>query len=528
MTCKNCSQNFEITQDDQSFYEKIHVSVPTLCWDCRFARLLVWRNERSLYKRACDLCKKDIICMYRLGTPFPVYCRDCWLSDQWDPTDYGRAYDPAQPFFEQFAALQNVVPRPNLNATDNINSDYCNFTSHQKNCYLMFGSWFNEDCGYGQTVLESKNCWDCIFVKSSEGCVGSLDLTKCYQTHFSQNCVACSDSAFLYDCKNCQNCIFSYNLRNKTYYAYNKPVSKEEFAKIKAEAFTPEKIAAFRQEVREKAIHKYMTGEQNHNVSGDFIYHSKNVHKSFYINEGEDLKYAVRGGKSQKDSMDIFGVHAGELAYSSMNADFSSRIKCVISGENNIDAEYLVDCYSTEHSFGSISLRKKKYCILNKQYSEEEYTALREKIIANMPDYGEFFPMSLSPFAYNETIAQEYLPLTKETAPSWYDLPEKDYQVGGDVILCEAWAQDKASAQAHKCTKAFRITPNERTVYERFGIPLPTQCPNTRFWEKFQMRNPVKFYSRNCTSCGASVETTYAPNRPEKIYCEPCYQREII
>lgn len=528
VSCNNCRQDFEITEDDLGFYEKLVVPPPKACWDCRFARLLVWRNERSLYKRPCDLCKKDMICMYRPGTPFSIYCRDCYISDKWDPTEYGREYDPAKSFFEQFAELQKVTPRPNLNATDNINSDYCNFTSHQKNCYLMFGSWFNENCGYGQTVLESKDCWDCIFVKNSEGCMHSIDCTKCYQTHFSQNCVACSDSAFLYDCKNCQNCLFSYNLRNKTYHAFNRPVSKEEYKKIKETAYIEENFLKFRKEVAENAIHKFMTGEQNQNVSGDFIYHSKNVHKSFYIHNGENEKYAVRGGKGQKDSMDVFGVHAGELAYSCINADFSSRIKFVISGENNVDAEYLIDCYSTENSFGCISLRKKKYCILNRQYDEEAYKALREKIIANMSEYGEFFPMSMSPFAYNETIAQEYMPLTKETAPAWYDIPEKDYQVGGDIILCQAWAQDKEKAKEYKCTKAFRITPTERGMYERFGIPLPTKCPNTRFYEKFQMRNPVKFYNRTCSSCGKEIETTYSPERKEMVYCQQCYQCEIV
>ncbi len=529
--CNNCKQDFQIIDDDFGFYEKIKVPPPTQCPQCRMAQMLVWRNERSLYKRQCDLCKKDIICMYRPGTPFPIYCRDCWLSDKWDPTEYGREYDMGKPFFEQFAELQNVVPRPALNETDNINSDYCNFTSHQKNCYLMFGSWFNENCGYGQTVLESKDCWDCIFVKNSEGCVGSLDLTKCYQTHFSQNCVACSDSAFLYDCKNCQNCLFSYNLRNKTYYAYNKPVSKEEYAKIKETMYAPEKFAAFRKEVQEKAIHKFMTGEQNQNVSGDFIYHSKNVHKSFYIHDGENEKYAVRGGKGQKDSMDVFGVHAGELAYMSINADFSSRIKFVISGENNIDSTYLIDCYSTENSFGCISLRKKQYCILNKQYSSEEYEKLKSMCLQHMAEthtYGEFFPMNISPFAYNETIAQEYFPMTKQTAPTWYDIPEKEYQIGGDIILCDAWAQDKEKAKEHKCTKAFRITPNERGVYEKYGIPLPTKCPNTRFFEKFSMRNPVRFYSRTCTNCGKDIETTYSPERKEMIYCEQCYQQAIV
>ena len=332
-----------------------------------------------------------------------------------------------------------------------------------------------------------------------------------------------------------QNCLFSYNLRNKTYYAFNQPVSKEEYAQIKKNMYNPETIAQFRKDVREKAIHKSMTGEQNQNVSGDFIYQSKNVHKSFFVHNGENETYAVRGGKGQKDSMDVFGVHAGELAYASINCDYCSRCKFTISGENNVDVEYIIDCFGAENSFGCISLNKKQYCILNKQYTPEEFknqiSKIKSKMLENS-EYGEFFPISLSPFAYNETIAQDYMPLTKEKAIAmgyaWYDMPEKNYEINAENILCSAWAQDKDTAKEHKCTKAFRITPNERGMYERFGIPLPTKCPNTRFFEKFQMRNPIKLWPRSCAKCAKDIQTSYSPDRKEIVYCESCYNAEIV
>jgi len=62
-------------------------------------------------------------------------------------------------------------------------------------------------------------------------------------------------------------------------------------------------------------------------------------------------------------------------------------------------------------------LNTAKYCILNKQYTKEEYEKLMPKIIEYMEkteEWGEFFPASLSPFGYNETIAMEYFPLTRE------------------------------------------------------------------------------------------------------------------
>ncbi|PIU15737.1 hypothetical protein COT20_01295, partial [bacterium (Candidatus Gribaldobacteria) CG08_land_8_20_14_0_20_39_15] len=47
--------------------------------------------------------------------------------------------------------------------------------------------------------------------------------------------------------------------------------------------------------------------------------------------------------------------------------------------------------------------------------------------------YGEFFPPELSPFCYNETIAQDYFPLTKEQVIeqgySWKDPEPRNYQI---------------------------------------------------------------------------------------------------
>jgi len=80
--CQNCKKNFEIDDEDFNFYEKIKVPPPTFCPRCRLARKLVWRNERSLYKRTCDFCKENIISMYKPNTLFPVYCHDCWWSDK--------------------------------------------------------------------------------------------------------------------------------------------------------------------------------------------------------------------------------------------------------------------------------------------------------------------------------------------------------------------------------------------------------------------------------------------------------------
>ncbi|MBU0627026.1 hypothetical protein KKG31_00025 [Patescibacteria group bacterium] len=50
---------------------------------------------------------------------------------------------------------------------------------------------------------------------------------------------------------------------------------------------------------------------------------------------------------------------------------------------------YLDNCYDCKNCFGCISLKRKEFCILNKQYTKEEYERLVEEIKRKMQADGE-------------------------------------------------------------------------------------------------------------------------------------------
>ena len=108
--CQNCKKDFVIEQEDFNFYEKIKVPAPTFCVECKLMRQLMWRNERTLYKRICGLCNKSIIAIYSENFFSPVYCYDCWHGDKWDSADYALEYNFKNLFFEQFNKLLFSVP----------------------------------------------------------------------------------------------------------------------------------------------------------------------------------------------------------------------------------------------------------------------------------------------------------------------------------------------------------------------------------------------------------------------------------
>src|SRR3989339_1775037 len=104
--CKNCKKDFEIEKKDLDFYARVDSPTPNYCPECRAQRRLAFRNERTLYKRNCDLCQKGIISLYPTNTSFPVYCHDCWWGDSWDAKNFGMDYNPSKTFFGQFTQLQ--------------------------------------------------------------------------------------------------------------------------------------------------------------------------------------------------------------------------------------------------------------------------------------------------------------------------------------------------------------------------------------------------------------------------------------
>ena len=226
--CQNCKNSFTIEPEDFVFYEKMKVPPPTWCPECGMQRLMTWRNERSLYHRK-DAFGKEIISIFAPEKSLVVYDQKKWWGDMWDPLDYGMDYDSSRPFFVQFKELFERVPLVALFNKNPVNSEYCNHTEDMKNSYLVFGSIWDENVLYSKGAIKSKDSQDVLFVDNSELHYQSIIFQGCYRLRFSRYCSSCSDSAFLIDCSGCSNCLGCVNLRNKSYYIFNKPYTKKGF-----------------------------------------------------------------------------------------------------------------------------------------------------------------------------------------------------------------------------------------------------------------------------------------------------------
>jgi hypothetical protein len=286
---------------------------------------------------------------------------------------------------------------------------------------------------------------------------------------------------------------------------------------------------------KEQCIFPPLFGVKTENVSGNHIYESKNCYQCFDTKKSEDSKYLYTAhGENNCYDISFTGALA-RFCHDCLTIGNTENLIFSHGVSQSSNLAYCELCYSSHDLFGCNGLRNAQYCILNKQYSKEEYFKLREKIIEHMKqtgEWGEFFPIELSPFAYNEAIVNEYFPLSKEQvlANGWqwkeeecstrYEgprikIPDTIAEVSDDIctqiLTCEATG------------KNYRIQKEELKFYRKMNLPIPGICPDERHKQRMALRNKRTLHARKCDTCGIDIQTTFTLERPEKVFCEKCY-----
>jgi hypothetical protein len=660
--CRQCSTPFPITDKDMEFYSKVSpvfpkpsplppskeggsriplsegdtggvreewdkirylIPPPTLCPDCRQQRRLAFRNERKLYKRKCDATGNEMLSMFPPTSPFIIYHPEKWYEYDCILRDSPK-YDFQSNFFSQFWSLLQKTPLLWLSVAYNENCDYTNQCGNSKNCYYSFDVGMSKDSLYCNFIDDSSNLVDCSSSHESHSCYSCVDILWCMESYYLLRCSDCSFSTRLIDCTGCQYCSECINLTNAKYCYRNRQYSKEEW---EAREYDTSWDEMSWEDFLQRAPRKNLILLSSPESFWDHIAFSRNALSCFEVKDGENIKYIDRS-RILKDSMDIRWFWNNlQMSYDSLavginayNILFSQH--CWSNVSNLMYCMYCTD--GTKNCFGCIGLRNASYCILNRQYTKEEYESLVPRIIEHMMktplieggshgvtggstfEWWEFFPASLSPFGYNETVANEYYPLTREEVVAlslrgtkqssmslisgtpgsprsarddetgesflhwptfnWSDyespfptvekiipankLPDTIEGIPDDILN---WA-----IECEVSKKPFRIIRQELEFYRKHNIPIPRRHPDVRHMNRMKMRNPRKFYERicDCLNCednwkqvwrydekefcirdpesssgwrkGKIMITTYSIEKPERVYCEVCYEREVV
>ena len=380
----------------------------------------------------------------------------------------------------------------------------------------------------------------------SELCYECCNATDCYGCLFSQNIVNSRDLLFCDQMIGCSDSIGCVGLRQKSHCIFNSQKTKGEVERFREELLSSSKARAetarHLAELRETAPMRYGAIVNAEDSTGDYITNCQRCRECFDIVECQDCDF-VWDAQKNLNCRDMMIGYRDELTYNTMGVALDSfKCFCSVYCWGCQEIAYCQHCFNSHHLFGCVGLQRNSYCILNKQFTEEEYGRLVSRIIERMQKdgtWGEFFPASLSPFAYNETIAQEYFPLEREGAEKqgwrWREesdemplvekvipggkLPERIDDVPDDILK---WA-----IQCEVTKRPFRIVKPELAFYRQWRLPIPHLHPDERHRRRMNLRNPRRLWPRACVKCGKELVSSYMPDRPERIYCEECYLKEV-
>jgi len=549
--CNKCKQDFTLDQDDFSFYEKMKVPVPNVCPDCRFKMRMLWRNEVSLYSCICAKTGESIISNYNPKSLYTVVSKKYYFSDNWDAKDFAMKYNFKKSFFEQLRELFFNVLKPAtfspLIDGENVNSEYSNYASGLKNCYMVFNTGPAEEIMYSRGVRDCREVVDCYYInKSSELMYECVNCSTSSKITYGENCNNCIDCTFVLNCSNCINCFGCVNLRNVSNQIFNKQYSKEEYKKIISNNLGSYKeLEKFKKKFTE--FRKTFPIRANHNLksvnsTGDYLIECKNVKNSFECLKGEYGSHLF-AAKNIKDSSGVIGygfnseklLECVSIGYASNMIGAVTTANC----QNIMYSSFLSNCHDC---IGCDGLKNTEYCVLNEQYSKEEYERLKEHIVKELTEkgiHGLAMPSEIAPFAYNETIAQDNMPLTKEEALAqgfrWKDDIQKTE--GKETLQPEKISDHikdvkdsivKEILRCIDCERNYKITEQELLFYRKMVLPIPRKCFFCRHRDRIRRRGPYKFFIRECSNCGKDTYTNLTEEVAPIMYCEKCYKQEVI
>lgn len=262
---------------------------------------------------------------------------------------------------------------------------------------------------------------------------------------------------------------------------------------------------------------KYYEGKNIENSTGDYIQQLKNSTCVYNCKKCENIKYCYDSWDA-RNCLDMTETLQNDFCLEVegciFNVDLAFGMKCCWVSLSR----YCSHCFYSKNLLGCVGLKNAEYCILNKQYSKEDYEKLSLRVIEHMKrtcEWGEYFPKDLSFFGYNETVANEYFPLTKDaaikSAYKWHGDIIKKPDPSPDIYICKS------------CQKTYKLISQELKFYEQLSLPYPNYCSECRHQKRMSQRNPRRLWDRSCAKCGAVIQTSYSPDRPEIVYCESCY-----
>lgn len=289
-------------------------------------------------------------------------------------------------FFKELKRIVLSQPKLITHSLNSENSEYGDQLYYCKNMINSFDTLNSTDCMYVFDCQACVNCIDCDYSFESQLCYECVDTHKSFNSQFLQDCYNVRDSSFAYNCYDCNDIFACANLRGKSFCILNRQLNENEYReKVKQFKTLPaEKILQMLEELKKQFPLTQTHGLNNENSPyGDYIYNSKNCYMCFDNHKSENSGYLYDSG-GHKNCYDSTFSGESELSYEIIDSTHLFNCSYAIWSGHSYDSNYIIACGNVKNCLGCVNLYQKEYCILNRQFTKEEYEQQSKQILEEL------------------------------------------------------------------------------------------------------------------------------------------------
>jgi len=547
--CTLTGEKWIVTDEEISWYKKFNVPPSKICPDIRINIMNGFNTGLAIFWKK-DTDGHSIISAVHPDSPINIMKDADWFVTNMD--SFARVPTNDKSVMEQMWEMMISVP---INATrndgDSSNSIVVGSTK-AVDCYLVNAN-LSRRCFYGYAVV---NCEDCIDVVNTTGAVRSYHLSGCQQiadSAFLFECLSCHDCTFLFDCVDCESCFGAMNQRHKKYLWFGEQLNEEDWKKRKAEVNLSDEVQLkkwlniFYALWREKGVWPEVFSNGNTETQGERMNECVRCKNCYWQGKSTDCYYS-RFGLENTQCVFCSGHGWENSVYSSTGGMSGNNNKFCLSCAKASGCEYCVFCIDCENCFGCFGMKRSKFCIFNKQYSESEYWILVDQLKCRMLEegsYGEFFPAKFSPsgfqfstgeiyIGYSEADLKKYNALQFDAKRGQLLAPQPSEQIFQPSDLPETLTVLEAKGFVGKpifdseVERNFSITAAEFKVYKEKQWPFPRRHFVSRITELVRHANSPISITATCGRCCHQLQTYKNYIFPERVvYCRECYLKYL-
>lgn len=293
----------------------------------------------------------------------------------------------AQSFFKEFKRIISSQPKTPLKILFSENCEYGNDLYYCKDILYGFDSAKCTNSVYIYDSFICDTCNDCDYAVESQLCYESVDPFKAYNCDYLDYCADIRDSAYCHWCWNSNNLFGCTNLQNKSFCIFNRQLTETEYKeKVKEYRKWPqEKVFAVLEELKKRYPLTQTIEAYNENTTyGNYIHYNKNCYLCFDAAHNENCAYLYDSFYCANCFDMTYTSQTVELSYEAISSAHIFNSNYIFWSKHCIDSSYIFNSDNLKNCLGCVGLAHKQYCILNRQFTKEEYEKISSQILAEL------------------------------------------------------------------------------------------------------------------------------------------------